>query len=228
MTAKYLQNQLKLKNGLGTMPHSYQVLVSDQLSAVDKAEISKVVSTLLTPEDTDVLTKQTIGWSFRILDTLKHVGVLAFRGVPVALFYKRMCNTITPMECDPVPLKAIEDPKDLWMRFSLIGPSSRQLSLITARQEANATGEIVRLQNIEIANLEAQLASQEVRRESAEKGLSAVKAGKASVYPRVAVAKQKAATKKKIVTKPVAKKAMTKLLSQVKQKQKLSKAKKSV
>jgi hypothetical protein len=120
-------------------PIKYRVLVCRQLSKADKTEVVSKVSTIYSgPEafaNSFQQDKKLIGimhhehWQYEIKDHLGRIGILKFKGVEVAIYVQRQIAIMEPLPMDPVPEGVIEDPKDAWVRFDLLGAEPKTLAV---------------------------------------------------------------------------------------------------
>jgi len=127
----------------------YRVLVASQLSATDKDTALAEARVFLTGDQADamvkavpVLTSLKSPWSCFTADVLGNVKILRYKGVDVVLFYKRPVTEIEPFPGDPVPLGVIEDPRDPWVRFELLGPASREVAARSTKERLQLVKEV--------------------------------------------------------------------------------------
>jgi bacterioferritin (cytochrome b1) len=105
-----------------------------QLTAADHKEIAKGLLKAPTPEKAEVLLPTLPGcklskWSMKMVTALGNYGVhaLMYKGLEVAVFWKRQTSEVIPDPSDPVPEGVLENPDDVWAVLYLNGKSSRQL-----------------------------------------------------------------------------------------------------
>lgn len=132
------QTKIKLRKGFQNAPLVYKVLSVRALNAKDLALVIKVLAKVNTPKQAEKLVGPASKWGFKMLALSDaRVGVSTYRGVEVALFFKRMTVDVVPDPIDPVPEGALEHPEDVWVRFDLFGKSARQqLKIIRAETES--------------------------------------------------------------------------------------------
>jgi hypothetical protein len=126
------QTRLKLKKGFHNAPISYKVLMVNQFNAVDLKEIAKGLAHAISPVKAKELLPQPgkrSVWSMRQISLVGNFDVqsLHYKGLEVAVFWRRQLSEVTPDPSDPVPEGVIEHPDDVWVRLDLIGKSARQL-----------------------------------------------------------------------------------------------------
>ena len=115
-------------------PIRYRVLLADQMSKADKIAVAAKVSTLYTGPEAKACSYRQIApgqfenenWQYEIKDYRGQVGVLMYKGVEAAVFYKRQVTEVEPLPVDPVPEGVIRDPDDAWVRLDLLGLSARR------------------------------------------------------------------------------------------------------
>lgn len=124
-------------------PIKYRVLLVDQMSKADKIAVAAKVSTLYTGPEAKSSSYRQIApgqfenenWQYEIKDYQGQVGVLKFKGVEAAVFYKRQVTEIEPLPVDPVPEGVIRDPDDAWVRLDLLGLSARRTGVRLGKQK---------------------------------------------------------------------------------------------
>lgn len=160
--APLLQTKLKMRKGFQAAPLFYYVLMTHQLNEVDKKIVTKGLLHAITPLEAKELVLTQPGWMFRDISLIKdfECGVLMYKGLAVALYYKRQVSKIEPEPYEPVPSGALENPKDVWARLDLFSKSPRQLV-------ADAQEELL-LKDQEIIELKQQLEAMKVLNASFE------------------------------------------------------------
>jgi len=98
---------------------AYKLLPTDALTKDQKEIIDTKVRSIKTGEDAEKIAGVD---SFGYLKSFHPgvVGILTWRGVEVALFYKRQVISVESEECDPVPAIKIEDPREAWVRLEFL------------------------------------------------------------------------------------------------------------
>lgn len=110
-------------------PPKYEVLLWHQLSERDVQFISGAVTLLGTGLEAQALARQDNFWSYEHMDSLGRAGVLKYKGVETAVFWKRQSTKIVVQPHDPVPTGILREPDDIWMRYELFGISARQVNM---------------------------------------------------------------------------------------------------
>jgi hypothetical protein len=124
---KWMQDRIK-----------YPVLTISQLSDKALESVRAFVKPLVTGEEAGKKVVQliraaegeSIEWSYSLLDQLGNVGVLRYRGIEVALYFKRQVTEQSPGIGEPIPEARIEDPTDVWQRLDLLGPSAKKANVV--------------------------------------------------------------------------------------------------
>lgn len=159
------QTRLKLRKGFTNAPLQYRVLMVAEFSDKDIKTISKglIKATtpdnakplLPTPKDLDLPKEKRSRWSMERPTTgngTYDIHVLKYKGLEVAVFYRRATHTIEPEPMDPVPVAALRDPDDVWVRLELFNKSPRQLVGKVREEMQEQTQRISSLEN-EVATL---------------------------------------------------------------------------
>ena len=121
------QTRLKIRRGFVKVPLTYSVLAINRLSPVDKKVVSKILVKVKTEGDAKKLVGIGSKWGYKPLAyNTDRVGVITYKGIEVAIMYKRVTLMLMPMPEDPVPEGTLENPEDVWIRFDLFGVSVRQ------------------------------------------------------------------------------------------------------
>src|SRR5580692_6222054 len=124
----------------------YSVLTLTQLSEADKALILGTLKTVNSAAHAMTLPQilhrdgnlknnkmenlVMNGWACNCIDQLGKCYVLSFRGIEVALFYKRQLTTIKLNPGDKQPEGVTQDPEEAWQRLDLLGQSAKRANLV--------------------------------------------------------------------------------------------------
>lgn len=134
------QTRFKLKRGLHKVPVRYKVLSVRLLSEEDKKIVAKEVVKLVTPADIKKLVGNPVIKHGRLMPSMSSKwtyipfgyympgGVLKYKGIEVAVFYRRTIEEIPVEAHDPIPEGWLEKEEDIWARFDLTGQSARVIS----------------------------------------------------------------------------------------------------
>lgn len=135
---------------------TFQILPSSHLKPAEKAAVRAFIKPLLTGYQAeaivykeDPLSKKKgheHGWAYKKMDLQGRVGVMSFRGMEVALFYKRQMTEIKPVPGEPIPENIIQEPTDVWVRFDLLGKSAREQNLFLAQRHSTYEESIKRME----------------------------------------------------------------------------------
>ena len=133
-----VQTKLKIRKGFHNAPIAYKVLQNKQFSPEAEKVIAKFLLAAISPDKARVemqrlnkLSKYPLmnPFSCRQISLVGNFDVQAFfyRGLEIAVFWKRQLSEVIPDPSDPVPEGVIEDPDDVWARLELSIKSPRQL-----------------------------------------------------------------------------------------------------
>lgn len=106
------------KGLLGSKP-KYKVLQVDMLKQQDREAAASVTSFMNSSEDAHRLAGQA-GFSYRDLDLRGRCGVVVYKGVEVALLFKREMLELEPGPADPVPQNVLKEPSEVWLKVDLL------------------------------------------------------------------------------------------------------------
>ncbi len=103
---------------MGLIP-KYRVLEANLAKTTDKERAVAVVSTIRSGDDARRLAGHD-DFSYVIYDNNCRIGVAKYKGMEVALFFKRAVKELEPGPADPVPEQTITDPEGAWIRVDLL------------------------------------------------------------------------------------------------------------
>ena len=159
------QTKLKLRKGFHKAPPTYRVLAVNQLSKEDLKIVTKTMIKINTEAQAKALVGIGSKWGYKPFQITDRVGVITYKGIEVALMFKRFTTMVEPMPDDPVPEGYLENPEDVWIRYDLFGLSPRQQSKIirteveSQEKEANMLQIELDAKDIIIKNLETSMKS---------------------------------------------------------------------
>jgi len=134
----------------------HTVLTINQMSEADKRFVQATLKTIVTGPDAFVLPDGTNGWACSKLDLQGKSYVLSYRGIEVALFYKRQLHEIALQPGDRYPEGVCQDPKEAWMRLDFLGLSAEKANFVlgTEHKRLNEENKILkdRLQTLDDLN----------------------------------------------------------------------------
>lgn len=110
-------------------PLRFTVLTASQLSDSDKETIrATMLMTVSGPEAMTLPGKGNYWACEQISNGYRQTLVLKFKGIEVALFYKRQLTVIEPQSESPGyhPEGVLQDPVEAWQRLDLLGPSAKK------------------------------------------------------------------------------------------------------
>lgn len=151
------QTRIKLRKGYHNAPISYRVLMVSQFNKEDQKIIAKGLLLAVTPEKAaQLLPAPSKPTKWRLVKNSSvglcgtfDVQILYYKGLEVAVFWKRQTSEVIPDPGDPVPEGILESQDDVWARMDLIHKSARQL--------VGVVGEDLKLMKSELASKDAQI-----------------------------------------------------------------------
>jgi len=141
----------------------YQVLQVDMMKSVDRERAAAVASFVRSGEEAYHLEGQE-GFSYKDLDLRGRCGVVLYRGIEVALLFKREIIEREPAPAEPVPERVLKEPVDRWMSIDLINSEPA-----TARK---GIGDRLRQALAQVDRLQLLWQSEEGLRKAAEEQLA--------------------------------------------------------
>jgi hypothetical protein len=126
----------------------YTILTITQMSEIDKALVQATLKTInsaneaLTlpqiqhldgnPRNNKTANLQLNGWACTCLDSTGtgRCYVLSYRGIEVALLFKRQLTEVKLQEGDKQPEGVCQDQEEAWMRLDLFGASAKRANLV--------------------------------------------------------------------------------------------------
>jgi hypothetical protein len=131
------QTKLKLRKGFDYAPLQYRVLAVSMLSDSDKEYVARQLLHVTNDVEAMALLKlESNGkfrWGLRWAITIgfsSKCAIIAYKGVEVALLYRRVTNLIEPLPEDPKPVGMLESEDDVWVLFLLNGESARHQQMV--------------------------------------------------------------------------------------------------
>jgi len=106
------------KKMMGADP-KYRVLQVDMLKPADREAAAAIISFVQSDADAYKLAGHD-GYAYKDLDMRRRVGVVTYKGVEVALLFKREIIEREPGPADPVPENVIKDPAGAWIQVDLL------------------------------------------------------------------------------------------------------------
>ena len=126
----------------------YTVLTLTLMSKVDKDFVESVLKTILTGPDAMLLPQVTYkdgdsnnnktenlipnGWACTKIGYNKEIFLVSYKGVEVAIFYKRQLTEIKLQPGDRFPESVLQDPQEAWQRLDLLGQSAKKANFVLA------------------------------------------------------------------------------------------------
>lgn len=129
---------------LGATP-KYRVLQADMLKPVDREKAATITAFIQSDTDAYKLAGHD-GFAYKDLDIRRRVGVVTYRGVEVALLFKREVIEQEPGPADPIPEKVIKDPAGAWMQIDLLDTSPVERRKGIGDRLSSALAQVSRLQ----------------------------------------------------------------------------------
>ena len=110
----------KQANAADGVRPKYKVLQVDMMKSVDKERAAAVASFVRSGDEAYKLDGQE-GFSYCDLDLRGRCGVVRYRGIEVALLFKREVTEREPAPAEPVPERTLTSPFDAWLQIDLLG-----------------------------------------------------------------------------------------------------------
>lgn len=147
------QTRLKLRKGFQNAPLTYTVLMVGQFTPEDEKVIAKGLIMATTPTKAKALLptpEKKTKWSLKPLMLAGNydIHLLLYKGLEVALYFKRQTSVITPDPEDPMPEGHLENSDDVWIRLELFHKSPRQLVGAVRDEIVELNREITRLNTL--------------------------------------------------------------------------------
>lgn len=134
------------KSGIGPEP-TYKVLQADLIRGSEKERAAAIASFVTTGGDAHKLAGHE-GFSYRDLDLRGRCGVVLYKGMEVALLFKREVCQISPGPADPVPERALKEPADAWIQISLLNTDEADRQKGVGERLRQALAQIDRLKSL--------------------------------------------------------------------------------
>lgn len=119
----------------------YTVLTVSQMSEQDKHMVQASLKTITTGPEAMVLPDGVNGWACVTLDLRGRAFLLSYKGIEVALFYKRQLTEIKLEPGDRFPEGVCQDPNEAWQRLDIIGLSAKKANLVITTQHKRIENE---------------------------------------------------------------------------------------
>src|SRR5580765_6020897 len=97
----------------------YKMLQAEMVSGKDREIASAVSSFILSGEDAHKMAGHE-HFAYKTLDQKGRCGVVTYKGIEIALLFKREVIEREPWPSEPVPVSALTDPKNAWLRIDLL------------------------------------------------------------------------------------------------------------
>lgn len=96
---------------------AYKILPTDALPKATKEKIDVIVRGIKTGDEAEsIAVNDSNDWSYLKTFLPGSVGILCYKGIEVALYYKRQLIKIESDACDPFPQGHIQDHREAWVR----------------------------------------------------------------------------------------------------------------
>jgi hypothetical protein len=97
----------------------YKLLQAEMVSGKDRELASAVSSFVLSGDDAYKLAGHQ-GFAYKVIDQKGRCGVVTYNGIEISLLFKREIIEREPWPSEPIPVSALHDPKDAWLRIDLL------------------------------------------------------------------------------------------------------------
>jgi len=108
----------------------YTCLTVDHMSKVNHDMVNATLKTIVSATDARLLPDGVNGWACECLDQNGRVYVLKYKGIEVALFFKRQLTEIKLNPGDRYPEGVMKEPDDAWQRLDIASKSARQANVV--------------------------------------------------------------------------------------------------
>jgi molecular chaperone GrpE (heat shock protein) len=136
----------KEKSGIGPDP-TYKVLQADLIKGSEKERAAAIASFVMSDQDAHKLAGHE-GFSYKGLDMRGRCGVILYKGMEVALLFKREVCQITPGPADPVPERALKEPTDAWIQINLLNTDESDRQKGVGEKLRQAMAQVDRLRSL--------------------------------------------------------------------------------
>lgn len=136
----------KEKSGIGPDP-TYKVLQADLIRGSEKERAAAIASFVMSDQDAHKLAGHE-GFSYQGLDMRGRCGVIRYKGMEVALLFKREVVQLTPGPADPVPERALKEPADAWIQISLLNTDDADKQKGIGERLRQAMAQVDRLRSL--------------------------------------------------------------------------------
>lgn len=103
----------------GGVTPKYKILQASMVKATDKEKASAVAAFVQSGEEAYKLAGHD-GFAYQDLDTRRRVGVVTYRGIEVALLFRRLVVEQELGPADPIPEKMLYRPQEEWLSVNLL------------------------------------------------------------------------------------------------------------
>jgi hypothetical protein len=97
----------------------YKMLQAEMVKGKDRELAAAVSSFILSGQDAHKLAGHE-GFSYQVLDHTGRCGVVMYKGIEVALLFKRQVVERQPWPSEPIPVSTLNEPKDAWLQIDLL------------------------------------------------------------------------------------------------------------
>jgi molecular chaperone GrpE (heat shock protein) len=177
---------------LGGTP-KYRVLQVDMLKQADREKAATIISFVQSDSDAYKLAGHD-GFAYKDLDLRRRVGVVTYRGVEIALLFKREVLEMEPGPADPVPERTLRDPVGAWIQIDLLNADAVEKRKGIGDRLSAAIAQVQRLQML----WQEEKGRREKAEEEVEKGKGAKEALRGATEKIALMEAEKKATDREI------------------------------
>lgn len=114
----------------------YKVIATSMIPLDLRPYVDSVVSKTLHPNAAMAIAGSE-EWTFKSIDHLGRAYAMTYRGIEVALFFKRAVIAVDSEPCDPLPECSVDDIETVWVRVELMHckPSKHRGTWVTSELE---------------------------------------------------------------------------------------------
>lgn len=119
----------------------YTVLTIAHMSQIVKDTVHATLKTIVTADQAFRLPNGVNGWACEKLDLRGRVLVLSYKGVEVALFFKRQTTELRLIPGDRYPEGVMKESSETWQRLDIAGLSAKKANFVTVKMQERIEGD---------------------------------------------------------------------------------------
>ena len=111
----------------------FTCLTIAHMSKVNWDMVHAMLKTIVTANQALTLPDGVNGWACQCLDQNGRVYILSYKGIEVALYFKRQLTEIKLNPGDHYPEGVMQDPSEAWQRLDIAGRSAKQANVVLTK-----------------------------------------------------------------------------------------------